>query len=75
VLPKVSLETARVLAENVCETVARRAPRATVSIGGAQHRCTDRPNAADMLERARRALRSPRGAGEVTSNGRSTATG
>ncbi len=69
VLPERTLETARAVAENLCEKVANsplavgpRGLRATVCIGGAQQRGDDRAGA-DILERASRALQVAKGRG------------
>jgi two-component system, cell cycle response regulator len=69
VLPACTLETARAVAETVCEKVASSplaigSPRlrATVCIGGAQRRSDDRASA-DILERASRALQTAKGRG------------
>lgn len=69
VLPECTLETARPVAETLCESVASsllpvgpRGPRATVCIGGAQRRGDDRAGA-DILARASRALQVAQGRG------------
>jgi diguanylate cyclase (GGDEF)-like protein len=69
VLPECTLETARGVAERLCEKVANsplavgpRRLRATVCIGGAQLRDDDRARA-DVLERANSALRMAKSRG------------